>query len=321
MLVTASAAEFESHRPQLFGLAYRLLGSAADAEDVVQDAFLRWTRADPALIDSPPAWLGKIVTNLCLNALASARVQRERYVGPWLPEPVLTAEGQLGPLETAERRESVSLALLVLLEHLTPPERGVFVLREAFGYRYREIAPVLGFSEANCRQIYRRATQRLGSREPRFTASADQQRTITRQFLAAASGADLPGLERLLSADVVAWADGGGQVVAARRAVRGRVQVARYLAGVVRWAVRNVEDVRTAEILLLEVNGEPALVARIGETVLGAMVLEIAGGCVSALRISANPQKLTFLARQLSHPERLPGSIAEGGRRPHGLVG
>jgi RNA polymerase sigma-70 factor (ECF subfamily) len=297
-----SAAEFESQRPRLFALAYRLLGSATDAEDVVQEAFLRWDNADRAFIDSPPAWLTRVVTNLCLNVLTSARVRREQYVGPWLPEPVLTADGAIGPLETAERRESVSLALLVLLERLTPAERGVFVLREAFGYGYREIADVLELSEANCRQIHRRAGQRLGERQPRFTASPEQRRRITERFLSAASGRDLDELERLLSADVVAWADGGGQVSAARRPVHGRDRVARYVVGLLRWATADVEMVVT------EVNYEPAVVGRIGESVVAVMVLEITDGHVSGLRTVANPDKLTFLARQLSHRAGLPGS-------------
>lgn len=170
----SAVAAFEAHRARLFSLAYRMLGSATDAEDAVQEAYVRWERTDRAAVAAPGAWLAKIVTNLCLNELASARVRRERYVGQWLPEPVLTGTdtgagpvgpgpgaSPPGPLETAEQRDSVSLALLVLLERLTPPERAVFVLREAFGYPHREIAGVLEISEANSRQIYRRAKQAM----------------------------------------------------------------------------------------------------------------------------------------------------------------
>ena len=160
-----AVAEFERHRSKLFGLAYRMLGSAAEAEDVVQETFIRWHRAID--VDSPWAWLAKVATNLCVNRLASARMRRERYVGCWLPEPVLTADGALGPLELAEQRESVSMAFLVLMERLNPVERAVFVLREAFGYRHRELAEVIDSSEANSRQLYARARRRLSEVDDR----------------------------------------------------------------------------------------------------------------------------------------------------------
>ena len=286
--------EFEAYRPRLFGLAYRLLGSAAEAEDVVQEAFLRWHRTDRRRIDSPPAWLAKVVTNLSLTVLDSARVRRERYVGPWLPEPVLTGDGSLDPPETAERRESVSLALLVLLERLTPVERGVFVLREAFGYSYSEIADVFDRSEANCRQILHRATLRLGEHRKRFTPSPAEHHQITAGFLAAALAGDLPALERLLTDEVVAWSDGGGRVSTARRPVYGRDRVARYVAGVRRWAADGTRCVIT------EVNGEPAVVGVAGREVLWVMVLEITDGRISALRNVINPDKLAFLGRQVA---------------------
>jgi RNA polymerase sigma-70 factor (ECF subfamily) len=296
------SAEFEAQRSRLFGLAYRLLGSAAEAEDVVQDAFLRWHKADRRYIGSPPAWLTKVVSNLSLTVLDSARVRRERYVGPWLPEPVLTGDGSLDPLETAERRESVSLALLVLLERLTPVERGVFVLREAFGYSHGEIADVFDLSEANCRQILHRAVLRLGERRARFAPSPVQRQQITAGFLAAALAGDLPGLERLLAAEATAWTDGGGRVSAARRPVRGRDRVARYLTGIRRWAIQDVE------YLVTDVNGEPAVIGRAGDRVVGVMVVEITGDRVSGLRNVVNPDKLIFLSRQVSHLAGLPGS-------------
>lgn len=299
-----SAAEFEPERARLFGIAYRLLGSAADAEDMVQEAFVRWQKEDRSRIASPAAWLTTVVTNLCLNLLASSRLRRETYPGPWLPEPVLTDGGLLGPPEAAERREAVSLALLTLLERLTPTERGVFVLREAFGYSYRDIGDVLGLSEVNCRQLHRRAARRLGGRHPRFTPSAEQRRVITERFLAAAGAGDLAALERLLAADVVAWADGGGKVVAARRPVRGRARVARYLAGAIRWMARNMTE---PEIWIAEVNGEPATVGRAGGTVIGVLALEIADEQITGIRAVANPDKLTFLTRQVSRQARPAG--------------
>src|SRR5262245_7316661 len=201
----APVAEFETRRGRMFGLAYRLLGSAVEAEDAVQDAYLRWDRADRATIAHPDAWLAKVVTNLCLNRLTAARTTRERYVGPWLPEPVPT--DMLGPLETAEQRDSVSLALLTLLERLTPAERAVFVLRAAFGYSHGEVAQVMELSEANCRQLYRRATQHVADHRTRFQPSREQRERLASRFLAAAQHGDLRGLEELLAEDVTSWAD------------------------------------------------------------------------------------------------------------------
>ncbi|AXK37293.1 RNA polymerase sigma-70 factor [Streptomyces armeniacus] len=295
-------SEFEAQRGRLFGLAYRLLGSAAEAEDAVQDAYLRWESADRAAIAVPAAWLTKAVTNLCLNRLASARVRREEYVGAWLPEPVLTEGGALGPLDTVEQRESVSMALLVLLERLTPAERAVFVLREAFGYPHREIAGIMELGEANCRQLQRRARQRLGAAPPSAasrSAPADRERWhgLVERFLAAARDGDMAGLERLLAADVTSWADGGGVVGTARRPVTGRERVARYLTGgLARFAAG-------VDFTVAEVNGGPAALAWAGGRLAGVVTVEVAGAepdgeRIAGLRIVANPDKLRTVARQ-----------------------
>ncbi len=300
-----AAGEFQSERGRLFGLAYRLLGSAADAEDVVQDAFLRWYGADRGSIAAPAAWLAKVVTNLCLNRLSSARARREHYIGPWLPEPVLTGDGTLGPMEQAQQRESVSLGLLMLLERLTPAERAVFVLREAFGYTHREIAGILDVSEANCRQLYRRARRHVADTGPRFSPGRRQWRDLVERFVAATREGDVRALEQTLAADVVAWADGGGNVTAARRPVTGRPRVARYLAGAFSQFGSDLD------LTLAEVNGEPAVLGWAGRTLLGIAVFEISGDRITAVRTIANPDKLHFAARQaarLSHPEPLPGS-------------
>jgi RNA polymerase sigma factor (sigma-70 family) len=242
-----AAAVFDAQRGRLFGLAYRLLGSASDAEDVLQDAFLRWDAADRGAIAEPAAWLTRAVTNLCLTELTSARQRRERYAGTWLPEPVLTgtgnragtvagAGGDPGPLETAAQRESVSMALLLLCEQLTAPERAVFILHEAFGYRYGEITGIIGRNEAACRRLGHRAAARLRaeSRHARFTppdpAEAARWRQLTGQFLAAATVGDVAGLERFLADDVVSWNDGGGKVPAGLRPVHGRAKVAHLFA-------------------------------------------------------------------------------------------
>ena len=296
--MTDLAGVFEAQRPRLFGLAYRLLGSASDAEDMVQDAFLRWSGAGQDSVQDPTAWLTTVVVNLCRNRLASAPARRERYVGTWLPDPVLTEDGTLGPLETAEQRDSVSLALLTLLEQLTPRERAVFVLRESFGYSHREIAPVVGASEAACRQLHRRARQRLGDPQPRFQPDPVQWRRLVERFLVAAGEGDVTGLERLLAEDITYWSDGGGKAPVARRPVMGRDRVARLFATLIPKFVAEPGFARGAEIRQAEVNGEPALLAWIGGVLFGVIVPEIAGDRISGLRVMANPERLGFAARQ-----------------------
>ncbi|MCP2339437.1 RNA polymerase sigma factor SigJ [Actinomadura rupiterrae] len=300
-----AALEFERSRGRLFGLAYRLLGSAAEAEDAVQDAYLRWDRADREQIETPAAWLTKVVTNLCLSRLALARATRERYPGPWLPEPVVTGGGALGPLETVEQRESVSMGVLVLLETLSPPQRAVFVLREAFGLPYREIADILDVDEAHARQLHHRARAHVGERRKRFEADAARRGRIVERFLAAASTGDLDGLVRLLAEDATAWADGGGRT-AARRPVQGRERFARYLLGLMdrirdgsRWP-GGLPDLDPAEIAfdLTEVNGAPGFIVHARDIVLLVAVVETDGARVSALHMVLNPAKLAFATTQ-----------------------
>lgn len=295
-MTTAPAEEFEIHRPHLFGLAYRMLGSATEAEDAVQDAYVRFSGADRTAIEVPAAWLAKVVTNLCLNRLTSARSRRERYVGAWLPEPVVTSNGTLGPLESAEQRDAVSLAMLVLLERLTPTERAVYVLREAFAYGHREIACVLDLSEANCRQLYRRAVQRIATSENRFPAAPEQQEELVTTFIAAAREGDLVGLEKLLAADATWWSDGGGKVPAARRPVEGREKVVRFVVGMAERFLAGVDFTVT------EVNGAPALIARADGTLLGVVAFEYRDGAIVAVRAVVNPDKLDFVRRQLTRP-------------------
>jgi RNA polymerase sigma-70 factor (ECF subfamily) len=282
--------EFEAQRPRMFGLAYRLLGSADDAQDVVQDAFERWHGADRAAIVAPSAWLAKVVTNLSLTRLTSAHARRERYVGPWLPEPVITSDGTLGPLDTAEQRDTVSAALLMLMERLTPTERAVFVLREAFGHSYEQIAQILEMSPANCRQLQHRAVRRLGGRR-RFRPDAAQWRELVERFLVAAEHGDLRALERMLAADATVWSDGGGRVGAARRPVRGRDRVLRMVAGL---AGGDPGAWRPGA----EVNGGPALLGWNGGRLVGVVTFEVVDGRIAALHAVVNPDKLRFAARQ-----------------------
>ncbi|MBE1537513.1 RNA polymerase sigma factor SigJ [Actinomadura algeriensis] len=289
----ADVEVFEEQRPRLVGLAYRMLGSAAEAEDVVQDAYLRWSRADR--VDVPAAWLTTVVTNLCLNRLALARVRRESYAGPWLPEPVLTADGTLGPLETVEQRESVSLGVLVLLERLAPAERAVFILREAFGHPHREIAEILGVSEAHSRQLHRRARAHVGEDGRKRDVDAARHHEIVESFFGATVHGDLATLERLLAEDVVALADGGGEVSAARRPVLGRASVLRYLHGLAKRPEAAALTFRIAEV-----NGEPAAVFWIGDVLAGVVTVTIEDGRVARIRAVVAPRKLAFAAAQLA---------------------
>ncbi|MFE5793987.1 RNA polymerase sigma factor SigJ [Streptomyces sp. NPDC056503] len=306
----AAAREFTAHRPRLFGLAYRMLGSAEEAEDTVQDAYLRWDGADRSALVRPGAWLTRVVTNLCLTRLTSARATRERYTGTWLPEPLLTAGGGLlgapgtGPLEAAERSDDVSMALLLLLERLTPAERAVYVLREAFGYPHREIAGLLDLGEANCRQLYGRAARRVtgpgDDGAARFEPPAPgRHREFVESFVAASREGDLAALEKVLAADVVWWSDGGGKVRSALRPIRGRDHVLRFLVGVSR---RTEEGAR---LTVAEVNGAPGIVLHVGARLIGVAAVETrAGGRITDVRMVMNPDKLGYATRQFAaHPE------------------
>ncbi|POX55988.1 RNA polymerase subunit sigma-24 [Streptomyces sp. Ru71] len=295
-MTTALAEEFEAHRPRLFGLAYRMLGSAEEAEDTVQDAYLRFSGADRAGIDHLGAWLAKVVTNLCLNRLTSARSRRESYVGTWLPEPVVTSDGTLGPVESAEQRDAVSVALLVLLERLTPTERAVYVLREAFGYGHREIAEVLDLGEANCRQLHRRALRRLEAAETRFEPTPERQRELVASFLAAAREGDLARLEKMLADDVVWWSDGGGKVSAALRPIQGREKVLRFLVGVIK---KYGAELGFTEA---EVNGASSMLLWAGGALIGVITIEYRTDLVTDARMVMNPDKLGFVRRQLGRP-------------------
>jgi RNA polymerase sigma-70 factor (ECF subfamily) len=287
--------DFEEQRPRLFGLAYRMLGSAQDAEDAVQDAWLRWAGAGHAEIESPAAWLTTALTRLCLTRLTSARARRETYVGPWLPEPILTTDPAVGPAESAAQRESVSVALLVTLERLTPVERAVYVLREAFGYSHAEVAAILGVGEANSRQLHSRARRHVAAAPPApVETDPAAWGALVQRFFAAAREGEIQELETLLAADAAAWSDGGGKVSAARRPVHGRTGVARFLAGVLG---RFGTDVTGT---VAEVNGSPAVLGWRAGALTSVVVVERVEGQVTSLRFVMNPEKLAFLAGQLS---------------------
>ncbi|MDQ4006617.1 MAG: RNA polymerase sigma-70 factor [Actinomycetota bacterium] len=288
---------FEEHRRTLFGIAYRMLGSVADAEDVVQEAWLRWNGARDD-VDNPRAYLARTVTNLALNHLSSATVRRERYVGPWLPEPLVT---EPDATEDVERAESVSLAMLVVMETLSPLERAVFVLKEVFGFPYAEIAQVLERSEASVRQVGHRARSHVQARRPRY-AAPDEVRDVTERFLAACLGGDLNQMLELLAPDVTAWTDGGGKVRAALRPLHGADNVARWLLGVIARQVEATEAEGGIDVRFADVNGQPGAVIVINgqpDTVASA---DVADGRITAMRLVRNPDKLRGVA--LRPPDR-----------------
>jgi RNA polymerase sigma-70 factor (ECF subfamily) len=290
---------FQSHRRQLFAVAYRMLGSASDAEDVVQDAWLRYAAAQPSDLRSPQAYLTTIVTRLCLDRLKSARAAREEYVGPWLPEPVLT-DDRPEPEQSLALAESVTLAFMVLLETLTPEERAVFLLREVFDHEYADIAAMLDTTPANCRQLFHRAKSRIADRRPRFRDAVAEKRQLVGRFVNALRDGDADGLTSVLAEDVGFWSDGGGKVLAARRPVFGRDHVVSVLVGIRRTAPSQGVTMDRVSLDIIEVNEEPALVLRVDGHVDSVYTMTIVDGAIAAIRIVRNPDKLRFLERQLA---------------------
>ncbi|MEU5212868.1 RNA polymerase sigma factor SigJ [Streptomyces sp. NPDC020742] len=283
---------FEDHRPVLFGVAYRMLGRVADAEDVVQDAWLRWSGADRTQVREPRAFLVRITSRLALDRLRQVQARRESYVGPWLPEPLPT--DLAGPVpDGAERTvftESVTLAVLVVMESLSPLERAVFVLREAFGYPYAEIAGTLERSEAAVRQLAGRARRHVAERTPRYEVDPERQRALTARFLAAAAGDDLPGLLDLLAADARLVGDSGGKAKAPLRVIESADKVARFLAGVARSAPAGLE------FTVREINGGVAALVHLAGVPDSVIQLGVRDGRIQTVYIVRNPDKLGALA-------------------------
>ncbi|MFB8245978.1 RNA polymerase sigma-70 factor [Streptomyces sp. NPDC055952] len=300
MVLTAHDVDrFEASRPRLEAIAYRLLGSASEAEDAVQETFLRWQAADVDRIEVPEAWLTKVLTNLCLNQLTSARARRETYVGQWLPEPLLAGDPMLGPADTAEQRESVSYAVLVLLERLSPNERAVYVLREAFAYAHREIAEILDISEAASQQIHHRAKKHVAAGKARAEVDEAAARKIIDEFLAAATSGRTEPLVRLLTEDAVAVGDGGGKVPARARAFEGARAVATFMRGLFKPSKAKRDLVGgSPDIHAATANGGPALVVVVDGRVVGIMCLEIGPDGIAAFRSQVNPDKLERATRR-----------------------
>ena len=293
-----TAAAYESLRPLMFSIAYRMLGSVTEAEDIVQEAFLRYQRAiaDHGVPESPKAYLSAVTTRLCIDQLKSARSRREAYVGEWLPEPLLTGPSPLGqqvpdPAAIAEQSDSLSMAFLLLLERLTPTERAVFLLHDVFGYGYDETADIVGRTTSACRQLAHRARQHVEENRPRFEASAAQRDELAARFFDAVGAGDMDGLVSLLAADVTVTGDSGGVPPSWGRPIIGRDNVSRLLAGLgaqIRDASGTFEPVR--------VNGQPgALVVAPDGRLVSVFVLDIADGQVQAVRSVISREKLRHL--------------------------
>jgi RNA polymerase sigma-70 factor (TIGR02957 family) len=289
---------FDNHRNLLFSVAYRILGSAADAEDAVQDAWLKWSAADRSQVADPKAYLARIVSNLALQRLRSTRHQRETYVGPWLPEPILTSGDTADAVTDAE---SVSMAMLVVLETLSPLERAVFVLKEVFDFSHAEIAEAVERSEAAVRQAAHRAREHVRARRPRFTADRSRQREVTDRFFAAATGGDINTLMDLLSPDVTLWTDGGGKVRQALRPVVGAQTVAAWFAAVGTVTYQGVQPAdMNAEIV--EINGGPGMVFSGAGRVIATVTFDVdADGRITTIHNVANPDKLHAIADGTPH--------------------
>ncbi|MFD9326926.1 RNA polymerase sigma-70 factor [Streptomyces sp. NPDC060065] len=275
------------HRRLLFATAYRMLGSVTDAEDVLQDTWLSWSTADRDAVSHPKAYLVRTVTNLSLNRLTSARATRETYVGPWLPEPLLTSPDIAADTELAD---SVSTAMLVVLETLSPVERAVFLLREVFGYSHAEIAETLARPEPTVRQIAHRARKHVQTRRPRFDADQTQRRQVTTQFIDACAGGDLNAFMKLLAPEVTAWSDGGGKVTAARRPLHGTEHVARWILG---FLAKPELAALTMEPAII--NGELGILATLDGHTVGAISFDLTDAHIQNLRFQVNPEKLSGL--------------------------
>lgn len=276
---------FETHRPRLFGLSYRLLGSRSDAEDVVQDTWLRWQQTDRSGIRDAEAWLVTAATRLGIDRLRAARVQRERYIGPWLPEPTGIDESP-SPEHSAELAEQVSLAFLAVLERLGPEERAAFLLKEAFDYDYAQIAPLLGQSEANCRQMVHRARERVQAGRPRFDVAPENHRRLLERFMQAASRGDRSAIAALLREDAQLVSDGGGKAAAVIRPLLGAARIARLF-----WAAYRRQDPAIAWRMGI-VNGEPAILRYRDGRLTAVMVAISDGEQISELFTIVNPDKL-----------------------------
>ena len=290
----AETADINLHRPVLKGIAYRMLGSMAEAEDAVQETYLRWHRQGQTQqvseIREPKAWLITTLTRHCIDRLRAAKTQRESYVGMWLPEPVVE-EPAVEPVDRLELAESLSMALLMMLERLSPDERAAFLLHEVFESDYREVATILGKTEAACRQLVHRAKERVKDGKPRFTPSREEQQRVLEGFRKAVESGDVAGLATLFSPDAILYSDGGGKAAATLNPIYGAEKIARFFVGV------RDKYPESAEIALRIVNGSLGYVIYVGDQVLQASSFTFDGDHIAAIHIVRNPDKLQHLMR------------------------
>lgn len=287
----AAAQSFEPHRRRLRGLAYRMLGSVADAEDIVQEAYLRWHATDRARVANAGAFLSKTVARLCLDTLKSARHRRETYVGPWLPEPVLD---EAGGADGSDLADDLSVALLLALERLSPLERAAFLLHDVFDLDFAEVADTLGRNAAACRQLAARARRHVRSARPRFPVDREEEARLADAFMAAARGGDIAALGRLLAADAVAYTDGGGRKAAALNPIHGRDKLLRFYAGLARKTGGLMPEV----VYRGRINGLAGFVTVETDGTLQTTALDIRDGAVAAIYVVRNPDKLAHLDRR-----------------------
>lgn len=288
--VDARLEVFTQHRPRLVRIAYGMLGTISDAEDVVQDVYLGWAMVDLAGIDSPAAYLTTMTTRRAINVLNSARRRRETYVGPWLPEPLVTAFEQ-DPGDTVAETEQYSLAMLTALERLNPVERAVLLLRDVFDLDYPEIADIVDKSPSNCRQLARRARDHVGDTTRASPVDPESENRLVAEYLAAVAADDVDRLARVFAEDVILWADGGGRVRAARHPLHGALRVARHLVGV------RPQTPPGTRVTVVRVNGDPGIMAVVDGRCVGLVALAVQDGVVTAVRAILNPEKLRLIDR------------------------
>ncbi len=274
---------FEQYRKMLFSISYRMLGSVAEAEDVIQEAFLRWRNISGDEVRSQKAYLSAVVTRLCIDRLRASKIRREEYVGPWLPEPLLT---EPDGADAVALDESLSMAFLVLLESLTPTQRAVFLMREVFDYDYPEISRIVGKSEDNCRQTAHRAREAVAARRPRFDSSKEQEERLAQRFVEACSDGDMQGLLALLSEDIMLYSDGGGRVRAALNPIHGPEKVSRFLLGILG---KTPPGFSTG---MAWINGHPGVIGYTNGQPMSVVALSASEGQIQAIHIVVNPEKL-----------------------------
>lgn len=291
--------DFLEYRSLLFAIAYRMLGTVMDAEDMVQDTFLKWQTVSKSQVRSAKSYLTTIITRLCIDRLRSAQVQREQYIGPWLPEPIVT-DLSADPNHRVELADSLTMAFLVMLERLSPIERAVFLLREIFDYDYDEIAPIVEKSTVNCRQIARRARQQVTKPRSRFSASPEQHQQLTLKFMQACQQGEMEDLLHCLADDITLWSDGGGQVTAALKPIQGSVKVSGFLRAIYRYQ-RKLGFIPDLE--LVQVNGQTGIQFSIAGQVETIAVLETTEQQIISIFFIRNPQKLSI--EQIHHPSIL----------------